>query len=84
MRGALPNRDSAFVAGVVTTLILLGLVGLGLEVVDWAASRPFPGAIVDVLTTPMFSVVDLAGMTGLLFVLWVVYTMPKMGLGLPR
>jgi len=68
-----------FGTGFATCLLMFVGIAFVVETLEWLATQPQPQALVQFLTTPMFSPVDVV--TGLLVLalLWVLVTVPVWG-----
>lgn len=67
---------SGFWRGFFAAISLLFVVAAGARVAEWVAAHPLPRAVTNLATTPMFSVLDIAGGVVGLFFLWLVlYTL---------
>ncbi len=62
-----------------SALLFLFVIAAGVRAAKWVASHPFPQALVEMLTKPLFSVADLATMAMLLVVLWAMVWMAAYG-----
>lgn len=79
MRVTNTETNNQFAVGFVSALVLLAVLAVGFEVGTWLLSHPFPAALIEILTKPMFSVFDLFQMTVFLLILWATITMLAVG-----
>jgi hypothetical protein len=61
-----------FGIGFVTCLVLLVVVAAGVQLTEWLATQPQPQALVQFLTAPMFSPLDVLTGLMLLATLWLI------------
>lgn len=71
--------NAKFVGGFVSALLLLFIGGVLMRAYEYFEGRQFVAAIVELLTTPMFSVLDLVTGVMMLAAAWVVLYMAAFG-----
>jgi hypothetical protein len=70
-----PNTDSQFLVGFTSAILLLAATALVLQAFKWV--RENHGSYLDLLTTPMFSFVDLFSWTAVMLLVIVVIISPR-------
>lgn len=70
-----PNTDSQFLVGFTDAILLLAATALVLQAFKWV--RENHGSYLDLLTTPMFSFVDLFSWTAVILLVIVVIISPR-------